>query len=154
MLDADNFWISSTGPVVKTIFPRHQVFELADSVSDSFSLRKIASPYLKILQTKLGKTIFLAVLDNDELLYIDKIDDPTNPISFTSNVGMRRPPYWGMLGSVLMAYLPDKEIKRILKRQPLTAATSKSITKKAEFIKWLRNSNTRYLSKWKWRSME
>lgn len=114
-----------------------RVFELAGSVSDSFSLRKIASPYLKILQAKLGKTIFLGVLENDELLYIDKIDDPTNPISFTSNVGMRRPPYWGMMGQVLMAYLPGSEIKRILQRNPLTVVTKKSITRKEEFLKWL-----------------
>jgi DNA-binding IclR family transcriptional regulator len=114
-----------------------KVLELAKSVSDSFSLRKIASAHLNILQTKLGKTIFLAVLDNDEVLYIDKIDDPMNPISFTSKVGTRRPPYWGMLGFVLMAYLPDKEVKRILKKQTLTAFTSKSIIKKEELIRRL-----------------
>jgi len=42
-----------------------------------------------------------------------------------------------MLGFVLMAYLPDKEVKRILKKQPLTAFTSKSITKKSDFLKKL-----------------
>lgn len=115
-----------------------RVLELAKSVSDSFSLRKIASSHLNILQAKLGKTIFLAVLDKDELLYIDKIEDPRNPISFTSKIGTRRPPYWGMLGFVLMAYLADKEIKRILQKQALTAFTSKSIIKKEKFIKLLR----------------
>jgi DNA-binding IclR family transcriptional regulator len=114
-----------------------RVLELAISVSDSFSLRKIASPYLNILQTKIGKTIFLAVLDKDEVLYIDKIDDLRNPISFTSKIGTRRPAYWGMLGFVLMAYLPDKEIKRIIQKQHLAAFTSKSITRKEEFMKWL-----------------
>lgn len=111
--------------------------ELAKSVSDSFSLKKIASSHLNVLQAKLSKTIFLAVLDNDEVFYIDKIDDPGNPISFTSKVGTRRPAYWGMLGFVLMAYLPDKEIKRILHKKPLTAFTSKSITKKVEFLRCL-----------------
>jgi DNA-binding IclR family transcriptional regulator len=43
-----------------------------------------------------------------------------------------------MLGVVLMAYLPEKEIKRILQKQPLAAFTSKSITKKEEFIRLLR----------------
>lgn len=114
-----------------------RVLELASSVSDSFTLKKIASSYLGMMQTRLGKTTFLGVLDNDEVLYIDKRDDPRNPISFTSNIGTRRPPYWGMMGSVLMAYLPDSEIKRILQKNPLTAATRKSITRKDEFIKWL-----------------
>jgi DNA-binding IclR family transcriptional regulator len=114
-----------------------RVLELASNVSDSFSIKKIASPYLGMLQAKLGMTTFLGILDNDEVLYIDKRDDPGNPISFTSNIGTRRPPYWGMMGSILMAYLPDSEIKRILQKNPLTAATRKSITRKDEFMKWL-----------------
>ena len=119
-----------------------RLLELASSVSDSFSLRKIASSYLNVLQSKLGKTTFLGILDNDEVLYIDKRDDPRNPISFTSKIGTRRPPYWGMMGSVLMAYLPDSEIKRILQKNPLTAATKKSITRKDEFLKWLNQIRT------------
>jgi DNA-binding IclR family transcriptional regulator len=100
-----------------------RLFELGNIVSYSFSLRRIASPYLEQLHMKLDKTIFLGILDNDEILYVDKKENPEDPISFTSKIGTRRPPYWGMLGSALMA--------------PLTAVTKKSITKKEEFKKWL-----------------
>jgi DNA-binding IclR family transcriptional regulator len=124
-------------PLSKKYSLGFRVIELAGSFSDSFSFKKIASPYLGILQTRLKKTTFLGVLDNDEVLYIDKRDDPGNPISFTSSIGARRPPYWGMMGSILMAYLPGNEIKRILQKNPLTAATRRSITRKDEFIKWL-----------------
>ncbi|HVN95001.1 MAG TPA: IclR family transcriptional regulator, partial [Syntrophorhabdaceae bacterium] len=85
----------------------------------------------------LGKTIFLGILDNDEVLYVDKREDPRNPISFTSKIGTRRPPYWGLLGPVLMAYLPDSEVKRLLQKSPLTATTKKSITSREEFAKLL-----------------
>jgi len=95
-----------------------RLLELASSVSDSFSLRKIAASYLNVLQLKLGKTTFLGILDNDEVLYIDKRDDLRSPINFTSKIGSRRPPYWGMMGSILMAYLPDREITRVLLRNP------------------------------------
>lgn len=114
-----------------------RVLELASGVSNSLSLKRIASSYLGMMQARLGKTTFLGVLDNDEVLYIDKRDDPRNPISFTSNIGTRRPPYWGMMGSILMAYLPESEIKRILQKNPLTSVTKKSITRKDEFMKWL-----------------
>jgi len=114
------------------------LFELGSIVFDSFSLRKTASPYLGQLHEKIGKTIFLGVLDNDEVLYVDKREDPRNPISFTSKIGTRRPPYWGMLGPVLMAYLPDTEIKRLLQKNPLAATTKKSLTNKEEFLKLLR----------------
>ena len=115
-----------------------KLFELGSIVFDSFSLRKTASPYLGQMHEKIGKTTFLGILDNDEVLYIDKREDPRNPISFTSKIGTRRPPYWGMLGPVLMAYLPDNEIKRLLQKTPLIATTKKSITNKEDFFKLLR----------------
>jgi DNA-binding IclR family transcriptional regulator len=89
------------------------------------------------LHRNLDKTIFLGILDNDEVLYVDKRENPENPISFTSKIGTRRPPYWGMLGSVLMAYLSDSEVEGLLLKNPLTATTKKSITKREEFKKWL-----------------
>lgn len=115
-----------------------KLFELGSIVFHSFSLRNVASPHLSRLQTSLGKTIFLGILENDELFYIDKIEDLRNPIVFTSKIGTCRPPYWGMMGPLLMSYLPDSEIERLLKKSPLKATTKHSITKKEKFIKWLR----------------
>jgi IclR family transcriptional regulator, KDG regulon repressor len=114
-----------------------RLFELGSIVFNSFSLRRIASHHLSQLQAKLGKTIFLGVLDNDDLLYIDKKEDPRNPIRFTSEVGRRRPPNWGMVGPLIMAYLPDDEIERILERRPLMLTAKKSLTTKEELMKWL-----------------
>jgi DNA-binding IclR family transcriptional regulator len=114
-----------------------RLFELGSVVFNSFSLQQVAAPYLGQMHKKVGKTIFSGILDNDEVIYIDKREDPQNPISFTSKVGTRRPPYWGMLGPLLMAYLPDEEVDRLLQKYPLAATTRKSITNKDEFIKWL-----------------
>jgi len=110
-----------------------KLFELGNIVFYSFSLRNAAAPYLSQLQAKLGKTVFLGILENDELLYIDKREDPENPISFTSKIGTRRPPSWGMLGPVLMAYMPENEIERILDKHPLAATTRRSSTNREEF---------------------
>ncbi len=74
----------------------------------------------------LGKTIFLGVLDEGELLYLDKREGLKEPISFTSNVGSRRPPYWGMLGLTLMAFLPPEEVDALLVAHPLVATTKNS----------------------------
>ncbi|OPX95957.1 MAG: HTH-type transcriptional regulator KipR [Syntrophorhabdus sp. PtaB.Bin006] len=114
-----------------------RLLELGSIVLNSFSLRAIASPHLSRLQMNLGKTIFLGIHEHDELLYIDKREGPESRITFTANIGARRRPYWGMLGPVLMAYLPDEEIERLLEKSPLIPVTKKSITQKDKFIKWL-----------------
>jgi IclR family transcriptional regulator, KDG regulon repressor len=114
-----------------------RLFELGSVIFNTFSLRHAAFHHISELQVNLGKTIFLGIIDNDELLYIDKIDDPKNPITFTSKIGTRRPPYWGMVGPMILAFMPEKEVERILRKFPLKPTARKSITKKEEFYKLL-----------------
>jgi IclR family KDG regulon transcriptional repressor len=115
-----------------------RLFELGSIVAASFSLRKAASEHLTHLHTKLGKTVFLGILQEDEVIYIDKRESSLDPIRFSSEVGRRRPPYFGMFGQLLMAFLPDQEVDRILKKKPLKPITRKSITAKEEFKERLR----------------
>ena len=61
-----------------------RLFELGSIVISSFSLGRIASTYMTQLQVKLGKTVFLGILDDGDLLYIDKREDPDGAITFTS----------------------------------------------------------------------
>jgi len=110
-----------------------KLFELGSVIFSSFSVRRVASSHLTQLQSKLGKTTFLAILQDDELVYIDKREDTRNPILFASQIGTQRPPYFGMLGQILMAYLPDSEVNRLLKKTPLKPLTKKSLTNIKKF---------------------
>jgi IclR family KDG regulon transcriptional repressor len=114
-----------------------QLFKLGSIVYASFSLRKSAFSHLDQLHCSLGKTVFLGMLQEDEVVYIDKRESTFNPIRFSSEVGRRRPPYFGMFGQLLMAFLPEKEVDRILQKNPLQPITNKSITEKEKFKKRL-----------------
>jgi IclR family transcriptional regulator, KDG regulon repressor len=115
-----------------------RVFELGSIVFSSFSLTRAASRHLSDLEIKLGRTVFLGILEEDELLYVDKKEGGIDGISFTSKIGRRRPPYWGMLGSLLMAYLPEGEVDRLLAAYPLTPTARKSYTSVQDFKGWLK----------------
>jgi DNA-binding IclR family transcriptional regulator len=115
-----------------------RLFGLGGIVFSSFSLRHAASPHVRRLRDRLGKMISLAVLDDDDLLYIDKRDAPNHAVRFASTVGTRRPPHFGMLGLVLMAYLSESEVERILQKKPLVAFTRKSIATRHGFREKLR----------------
>jgi len=114
-----------------------KLFELGSVIFSSFSIRRVASSHLSQLQSKLGRTTFLGVLQDDELAYIDKREEPRNPIRFASQIGTRRPPYFGMLGQILMAYLPESEVNRLLRKSPLKPFTRRSLTNQTEFKKRL-----------------
>ncbi|HEX2967001.1 MAG TPA: IclR family transcriptional regulator [Syntrophorhabdaceae bacterium] len=115
-----------------------KLVELGSVVLANLSLRTVVSPYLTQLQLKINKTVFLGILQGDELVYIDKKEDPKNIMIFASNIGTRRPLYFGMFGQLLMAYLPEPEVNRILMAKPLTAFTRKSITDEDAFRERLR----------------
>lgn len=110
-----------------------KLFELGSIVYASLSLRKTASPFLQQLQIRSGKTSFLGIIENDELIYLDKRESPGNPIRFASQIGRIRPPHFGMLGQVIMSTLPEDEVDRILEKKPLTAHTKKTTTDPYEF---------------------
>ena len=114
-----------------------KLFELGSVIFSSFSIRRVAIPHLSQLQSRLGKTTFLGVLQDDELVYIDKRENPSNPIRFASQIGTRRPPHFGMLGQILMAYLPESEVNRLLRKSPLKPFTRRSLTNQTEFKKRL-----------------
>lgn len=110
-----------------------RLFELGTIVGESLSLTRLASPYLAQLERKVRRAVFLGIIEDEELLYVAKREDLNGPITFTSHVGTRRPPYWGMVGTVIMAHLPQDEIDRLIEKHEFTQYTRKSFMSKDEF---------------------
>ncbi len=119
-----------------------KLFELGSVVHHSLSLRKIASPFLNDLLARVAnKAVALAIMRDDEIVYMDRKEDVRNPIKFaTTEVGRHRPPHFGMFGQLFMAYLPDSEVDRLLAKYPLVPLTTKSITGVGEFKQKLRET--------------
>ena len=114
-----------------------KLFELGGIVFSSLSLRKAASPFLDHLEDKVNHTVLMGILEGDELVYIDKREG-NEPIKLTSEIGKRRPPYFGMLGKTLMAYLSDEEVEDLLYRLPLEKVAPMSITDPKKFKRSLK----------------
>ncbi len=104
-----------------------KVFELGSVVFSSFSLRKAAASHMTELQQKTSATVLLGTLMDDQLLYLDKREG-NSAVRIASEVGWRRAPYHGMLGMVLMAWLPADRQDELLDKAPLRPVTSRTIT--------------------------
>lgn len=113
-----------------------KILELGGIALSSISLRKIAGPFLTQLRNDLGNTILLGVRMEDDLVYVDKREGKTVMVT-TSEIGRRRPLHFGMLGMVLMAYMPKKEQERLLAKDPLKAYTPNSIISNDIFLQTL-----------------
>ena len=115
-----------------------KLFELGSIVFASFSLKRVASPYLSQLYMAIDRrTVFLGVLLDDKLVYMDKREN-TSTLRFSTDVGRQRPPHFGMLGQVLMAFLPESDVDRLLEANPLKPLTEKTLTDPQLFRERLR----------------
>ena len=114
-----------------------RLFELGGIVFSSFSLRESASSYMSELQQRTGETVLLATEMEDYLVYIDKRES-RGVIRVSSDIGLRRHLHYGVLGMVLMAFLPPDTVRNILQKYPLESYTAHSITDQDAFMRRLR----------------
>jgi IclR family KDG regulon transcriptional repressor len=114
-----------------------KLFELGGVVFSSLSLRRAASRILDHLEAEVNHTVLMGILEDGELVYIDKREG-NEPIKLTSEIGKRRPPYFGMLGKTLMAFLSEKEVDDLLSQFPLEKVAPMSITDPKKFKRSLK----------------
>lgn len=104
-----------------------RAFEVGCGILRSMEAHSVAKPYLEQLVNALGETAFLGVLDDAELVYIDKIDGRRS-VRMYADIGARRPLYCTGIGKALLAHLDRAEIDRILAAKPLIRHTKNTIT--------------------------
>lgn len=107
------------------------LFELGSLVVNTMEVRRTARPYLEEIHRACGETVHLGILDEGEVVYIDKIES-TRRVRMYSQVGRRAPAHCTGLGKVLMAYLPDAALSEVIERRGLRRFTSKTITSPKE----------------------
>lgn len=103
------------------------LFELGSLVVHTAEVRQTARPYLEEMHLACGETVHLAILDEGEVVYIDKIES-TRRVRMYSQVGRRAPAHCTGLGKALLAGLPDGPLDQVLQRRELRRYTARTIT--------------------------
>jgi IclR family acetate operon transcriptional repressor len=92
-----------------------------------------ARPYLARLVEETGETANMALLDGDEIVYVAQVPSKHSMRMFTE-VGRRVLPHSTGVGKALLAHLPPAEVRALLARTGMPAATEKTITRPDEFL--------------------
>ena len=104
-------------------------------------LAPIARPILDKLATELSETLHLAQMDDGRVLYVDK-RNAEMPVEMFSAAGKTGPGYCTGIGKAMLAFMPQNEQEKALKRQSFhryTASTLVDISDlKVELYKILR----------------
>lgn len=122
-LEKHNYLKNSNGFVT----PGYGILRIAYKIQEKMDLRDVAKPYTHRLGEASKGTIHLAILDEHEVIYIDKIDS-MYAVRMYSSIGKRSPVYCTGVGKAMIAFLPDKQLRRIMDRIEYRAYTSTTIT--------------------------
>ncbi|KKM11404.1 hypothetical protein SY88_09260 [Clostridiales bacterium PH28_bin88] len=104
-----------------------KLFEMGSQVVNRTGIRKMAAPYLEKLFASCNETVNLAVLDNHEVIYIERWES-REPLRIGLDVGKRVPAYCSGLGKAILANLSVEELERVLKATTFRRYTPNTIT--------------------------
>jgi DNA-binding IclR family transcriptional regulator len=104
-----------------------KLFEFGSKAFGAVDLRRYAKPYIDRLQRELGETVFFCLLDDGQVLYIEKIESQQS-VRTACTVGSRAPAYCTAVGKAMLAELPDPEVNEVIRRWGLKAITPNTIT--------------------------
>ncbi len=104
-----------------------KILSLGGDAQANLDLAGIGLPYLRLLVEKLQLTAHLAVLDQGEAVYIEKVEAP-GFFKVNTWVGRRMYVHSTSVGKALVAWLPKHEVEAIARQHGLKKRTPKTIT--------------------------
>lgn len=113
--------------------------ELCSLYLNSLELKTEAEPVLRNLSMLTTQTVFLATMQEQEVVYIDKVEN-FNSIRKYSIIGQRRPLYCTSLGKAFLMGMSDEEIKEILKEKEIISFTPNTIKEISSLLENINNS--------------
>lgn len=103
-----------------------KLFSIGSRALDHIQFPAVAKPICEDLSHKLGETVHVGVLDEDEALYVLKIES-RYALRMYSRVGKHIPLYCTAIGKILLAYMPEQDRERIVRDTKLVPFTPHTI---------------------------
>jgi DNA-binding IclR family transcriptional regulator len=104
-----------------------KLFEVGNTVSRKWNERRLAYPYMQDLVEKTGETVHLAILDDGEVLYINKLES-SGSIRIVTESGIKLPAHCTGVGKALLSGLKPYELNEFAAKRGLDRYTDTTIT--------------------------
>ena len=107
-----------------------QTVALAQQALDDIDVHAVAHPYLLALSRRIGHTLHLAQLIDDEIVYIDKVEGE-GAVKMRSRVGSPAELHTAGIAKVVLAHLEEPLQGRLLQRVSYRRFTETTLTSAA-----------------------
>lgn len=108
----------------------HQLFIWGSLAVESTGLRQVAATIMRELADRTGETVLLTEYRNGDVICIEKIET-SHSVRLAMNVGAVRAPHAGASSKVLLAFLPEAEMNRVINVRGLPRLCTRTITEPA-----------------------
>jgi DNA-binding IclR family transcriptional regulator len=123
------------------------MFELGSMILNRTEVWLQTHQIMEQLAQETKETVHLAVLDNDTLVYLHKIDSTqTLRVDMQSQIGRSAPLHCTGVGKAILANSSKEDVTRILSKNPLTGFTKHTITSRRKFDQELAKIRTAGIS--------
>ena len=117
-------------PLNKHYLLSFKLVELGNRLLNQIDYRIEARPFLVELAERTRETAHMVILDQFEVLYIDKVEavGNTTGLRMASMLGSRIPAHCSAVGKALLAFLPEKRLEELALTNGLPKKTENTIT--------------------------
>jgi len=109
------------------IVSSRKIFALSSTIGANSHWPSLATPWMKQLRDDIGEAVNLAVLQADEVVYVNHLPS-LEALTVGPLLGLRRLVYVSAVGKAIIAYLPEVERETLIGQLTLKAATPNTIT--------------------------
>ena len=110
-----------------------KLIELGNLAQLELDICRIARPYMNGINMKTDETVYLTVLQHDEVLYVDCVES-TKRLRSYSGIGITAPLYCTGVGKAILAYQDKDYISKIIEENDLPRFTEYTITEKDKLL--------------------
>jgi len=110
-----------------------KILSLGGDVQSNLDIADVALPFMRALVERIHMTSHLAVLDQGEAVYIEKVEAP-GFFKVNTWVGRRMFLHSTSVGKCLLAWLPRHDVETLVKQQGLKRRTPKTITSMTKLL--------------------
>lgn len=105
-----------------------KIVGLSGKLLDKMDILPIAHPFMEQLSELSQETVHLVQRDENDIVYIDKVESKVSSIRMVSQVGMVHPMYCSGVGKAILAQLSKEEVGIIWNKSIIIKKTKNTIT--------------------------
>jgi DNA-binding IclR family transcriptional regulator len=118
-------------PVSKAYLPGPALTSVAFAIFGRIDVPATATPIMRSLSERLRETIHVGMLDGASVRFVAAVEGPA-AVRVASRLGRTMPAHCTSTGKVMLAQLPERELRQLLPDEKLERVTARSIGNRTE----------------------